>query len=133
AHHHHHHGSEIDKGLAKFGDSLINFLYSLALTEFLGKPTGDRVPNASLAIALELTGLSKNLRRVDKHAKGDYAEALIAKAWLMGLISEREAVEIIKKNLYPEVLDFSKKKEAIGRALAPLLVIISERLYSSQV
>ncbi|AAL80733.1 hypothetical protein PFDSM3638_03055 [Pyrococcus furiosus DSM 3638] len=124
---------EIDKGLAKFGDSLINFLYSLALTEFLGKPTGDRVPNASLAIALDLTGLSKNLRRVDKHAKGDYAEALIAKAWLMGLISEREAVEIIKKNLTPEVLDFSKKKEAIGRALAPLLVIISERLTSSQV
>ncbi|ASJ17391.1 hypothetical protein A3L04_10080 [Thermococcus chitonophagus] len=122
----------MDKGLAKFGDSLINFLYSLALTEFLGKPTGDRVPNASLAIALDLAGLSKGLRRMDKHAKGDYAEALIAEAWLKGLITEREAVEIIKANLSEDVLDFSKKKEAIGKALAPLLKVISERLTSSR-
>ncbi|CAB50215.1 ribonuclease III family protein [Pyrococcus abyssi] len=121
-----------DKGLAKFGDSLINFLYSLALTEFLGKPTGDRVPNASLAIALDLAGLSRNLRRMDKHAKGDYAEALIAEAWLKGLITEREAVEIIKANLSEEVLDFSKKKEAIGKALAPLLKVIAERITSSR-
>ncbi|AFK22324.1 ribonuclease III family protein [Pyrococcus sp. ST04] len=120
----------MDKGLAKFGDSLINFLYSLALTEFLGRPTGDRVPNASLAIALDIAGLSKGLRRMDKHAKGDYAEALIAEAWLKGLITEREAVEIIKENLTNDVLDFSKKKEAIGRALAPLLKIVSERLES---
>ncbi|MFA4640464.1 ribonuclease III family protein [Pyrococcus kukulkanii] len=122
----------MNKGLAKFGDSLINFLYSLALTEFLGRPTGDRVPNASLAIALDLAGLSKGLRRMDKHAKGDYAEALIAEAWLKGLITEREAVEIIKANLSEDVLDFSKKKEAIGRALAPLLKVISERLTSSR-
>ncbi|BAA29835.1 ribonuclease III family protein [Pyrococcus horikoshii] len=123
----------IDKGLAKFGDSLINFLYSLALTEFLGKPTGDRVPNASLAIALDLAGLSKGLRRMDKHAKGDYAEALIAQAWLEGVISEREAIEIIKANLSVDVLDFSKKKEAIGKALAPLLRVVAERLTSSRV
>ncbi|AMM53601.1 ribonuclease III family protein [Pyrococcus kukulkanii] len=122
----------MNKGLAKFGDSLINFLYSLALTEFLGRPTGDRVPNASLAIALDLAGLSKGLRRMDKHAKGDYAEALIAEAWLKGLITEREAVEIIRANLSEDVLDFSKKKEAIGRALAPLLKVISERLTSSR-
>jgi len=122
----------MNKGLAKFGDSLINFLYSLALTEFLGRPTGDRVPNASLAIALDLAGLSKGLRRMDKHAKGDYAEALIAEAWLKGLITEREAVEIIKANLSEDVLEFSKKKEAIGRALAPLLKVISERLTSSR-
>ncbi|AEC52298.1 hypothetical protein PNA2_1384 [Pyrococcus sp. NA2] len=121
----------VDKGLAKFGDSLINFLYSLALTEYLGRPTGDRVPNASLAIALDIAGLSKNLRRMDKHAKGDYAEALIAEAWLKGLITEREAIDIIKANLSEDVLDFSKKKEAIGKALAPLLKLVAERLSTS--
>ncbi len=46
-----------DKGLAKLGDSLINLVFSLALSEYLGKPTGERVPNASLAIALEMAGL----------------------------------------------------------------------------
>lgn len=45
-------------GLAKLGDSLINLVFSLALSEYLGRPTGgERVPNASLAIALEMAGL----------------------------------------------------------------------------
>ncbi|AEH24142.1 ribonuclease III family protein [Pyrococcus yayanosii] len=123
---------ELDRGLAKLGDAIVNFLFSLALTEFLGRPTGDRVPNASLAIALDLAGLSKDLKRMDKHGKGDYAEALIAKAWLNGLLNVEEAVRIIRENLTEDVTDFSKKKEAIGRALAPLLKLIAERITFAQ-
>jgi len=118
-----------DKGLAKFGDSLLNFIFSLALSEYLDRPTGERVPNSSLALALEMSGLRKLAPpRSDKHARGDVAEAILAYAWLEGLITIEEAVEIIGRNLTEDVTHFSRKKEAIGRALAVLYQEIGKRL-----
>ena len=118
-----------DKGLAKFGDSLLNFVFSLALSEYLGRPTGERVPNASLAIALEASGLKHLIPpRTDKHGKGDIAEAIFAYAWLEGAITIEEAVELIRENLDDDVTHFSRKKEAIGRALAVLYGEIGERI-----
>jgi len=118
-----------DKGLAKFGDSLLNFVFSLALSEYLGRPTGERVPNASLTIALELSGLKHIVPpRTDKHGKGDIAEALFAYAWLEGVITIEEAAKVIRENLSEDVTHFTRKKEAIGRALAEVFSIIKERL-----
>ena len=118
-----------DRGLAKFGDSLLNFVFSLALSEYLGKPTGERVPNASLSMALELSGLRHIVPpRTDKHGKGDIAEALFAYAWLEGAITIEEASRIIRENLDDNVTHFARKKEAIGKALAVLFSTIKERL-----
>ncbi len=118
-----------DKGLAKLGDSLVNFAFSLALSEYLGEPTGERVPNASLAMALELAGLRGIVPpRTDKHGKGDIAEALFAYAWLEGEITIEEAVAILRKNLTEDVTHFSRKKEAVGRAFAEVYCVIKERL-----
>lgn len=118
-----------DKGLAKFGDSLLNFVFSLALSEYLGRPTGERVPNASLSLALEMSGLRKLAPpRSDKHARGDVAEAILAYAWLEGLITIDEAVRIIRENLGDDVIHFTRKKEAIGKALAVLYREIGKRL-----
>ncbi|ASJ04305.1 ribonuclease III family protein [Thermococcus barossii] len=118
-----------DKGLSKFGDSLINFVFSLALSEYLGKPTGERVPNASLSIALELSGLRHLVPpRTDKHGRGDIAEAIFAYAWLEGRITVEEAVEILKENFTGDVTHFSMRKEAIGRAFAEVFKVIGERL-----
>ncbi|NJE75640.1 ribonuclease III family protein [Thermococcus sp. ES12] len=118
-----------DKGLSKFGDSLINFVFSLALSEYLGKPTGERVPNASLSIALELSGLRHLVPpRTDKHGRGDIAEAIFAYAWLEGRITVEEAVEILKENFTGDVTHFSRRKEAIGRAFAEVFKVIGERL-----
>ena len=118
-----------DKGLAKLGDSLLNFVFSLALSEYLGRPTGERVPNASLSLALELAGLRGIVPpRTDKHGKGDVAEALFAYAWLEGAITIEEAVRIIRENLDDDVTHFSRKKEAIGRALAGVFSTIKDRL-----
>ena len=118
-----------DRGLAKFGDSLLNFVFSLALSEYLGRPTGERVPNASLSMALEMSGLRKLAPpRSDKHARGDIAEAIFAYAWLEGLITIEEAVEIIRENLSEDVTHFTRKKEAIGKALAVLYGEIGKRL-----
>ena len=118
-----------DKGLAKFGDSLVNFVFSLALSEYLGRPTGERVPNASLSIALELAGLRGVVPpRTDKHGKGDIAEAIFAYAWLEGEITVEEAVEILRENFTEDVAHFSRRKEAIGRAFAEVFKVIGERL-----
>ena len=118
-----------DKGLAKFGDSLVNFVFSLALSEYLDKPTGERVPNASLAMALEMAGLRDVVPpRTDKHGKGDIAEALFAYAWLEGKITVEEAVSVLKENLTGDVVHFSRKKEVIGRAFAEVYRVIKERL-----
>ncbi|WP_297500903.1 ribonuclease III family protein [Thermococcus sp.] len=118
-----------DKGLSKFGDSLLNFVFSLALSEYLGRPTGERVPNASLSMALEMSGLRKLAPpRSDKHARGDVAEAVFAYAWLEGLITIEEAVGIIRENLSEDVKHFTRKKEAIGKALAVLYREIGKRL-----
>ncbi|NJD99200.1 hypothetical protein E3E26_05320 [Thermococcus sp. LS1] len=118
-----------DKGLSKFGDSLINFVFSLALSEYLGRPTGERVPNASLSIALELSGLRHVVPpRTDKHGKGDIAEAIFAYAWLEEKITVEEAVEILKENFTEDVTHFSRRKEAIGRAFAEVFKVIKGRL-----
>lgn len=118
-----------DKGLSKFGDSLVNFVFSLALSEYLGRPTGERVPNASLSTALELSGLKHVVPpRTDKHGKGDIAEAIFAYAWLEGVVSIEEAVEILKKNFMEDVTHFSRRKEAIGKAFAEVFKVIRERL-----
>jgi len=118
-----------DKGLSKFGDSLVNFVFSLALSEYLGRPTGERVPNASLSIALELAGLRHVIPpRTDKHGKGDIAEAIFAYAWLEGDITVEEAVEILMKNFSEDVTHFSRRKEAIGKAFAEVFKVIGERL-----
>ena len=118
-----------DKGLSKFGDSLVNFVFSLALSEYLGRPTGERVPNASLSIALELAGLRHVIPpRTDKHGKGDIAEAIFAYAWLEGKITVEEAAKILRENFTEDVTHFSRRKEAIGKAFAEVFKVIGERL-----
>ncbi|ASJ12106.1 ribonuclease III family protein [Thermococcus thioreducens] len=118
-----------DKGLAKFGDSLVNFVFSLALSEYLDRPTGERVPNASLSIALELAGLRHVVPpRTDKHGKGDIAEAIFAYAWLEGKITAEEAARILRENFTEDVTHFSRRKEAIGKAFAEVFKVIGERV-----
>ncbi|WP_010477955.1 ribonuclease III family protein [Thermococcus zilligii] len=118
-----------DRGLSTLGDSLANFIFSLALSEFTGKPTGGRVPNASLAIAIERAGLRHLIPpRTDKHGKGDVAEAVIAFAWLEGAFTIEEAVEVLVRNFGDDVLHPYRGKEALGKAFGELLRLIKERL-----
>jgi hypothetical protein len=71
------------KDLAQFGDALLNFAYSLALTETIGKPRGTRVPDKVLAEAAVKAGLRKHLpRRVGRGEIANGLEALIGHSWL---------------------------------------------------
>ena len=80
--------------LEKFGDSLVNFIYSLAKSRTLGEYDGVKVPNSCLAEALVHSDF-ETPRRTDKHGKGDFVERIIAESWVKGTISEKECVNIL--------------------------------------
>ena len=76
----------LDKGLAALGDAYVNFVYSLALSQKQGSPAGAKVDNNVLARAVDLSGLREFLpHRIDKHERGNAAEALLVFAWLSGI------------------------------------------------
>ena len=97
-------------GLAQFGDSLLNFAYSIALTETTGRPRGTKVQDKILADAAARAGLRRRLRR--RVGRGDVAnslEALLGHVWLQKMITLEEIVLCLKT----ENLDPSKNFSAL--------------------
>jgi len=89
-----------NKGLSSFGDILLNFLFSMATTKATGSPKGVKVRNRDLAEAMKALGLRELLPlRMDRHALGNAAEALIAYGWLEGLFTIDEYVEILERRI----------------------------------
>lgn len=87
-----------DRKLAQLGDAYINFVYSLALSQKKGKPSGAKVKGTALAEALRKAGLRKHLpSRIDKHVLSDAAEALLVYVWLHKLLTIEESVETLEK------------------------------------
>ena len=92
-----------DKGLARLGDAYINFIYSLALTEIQGKPTGVKVSDRILADAARASGLRGMLpKRTGRNDIANAAEALLVYAWQNKLMACEESVEILMKNPNPQ-------------------------------
>ena len=92
-------------GLAQFGDSLLNFAYSIALTEITGRPRGTKVQDRLLADAAARAGLRKRLpRRVGRGDVANSLEALLGHVWLQKMITLEEVVSCLKT----ENLDHSK-------------------------
>jgi hypothetical protein len=84
--------------LASLGDSYVNFVYSLALSNRKGNPFGTKVKGSFLAEALRKAGLRECLQsRMSRHSLADAAEALIAYAWLSRWVSLDESVAMIEK------------------------------------
>ena len=92
-----------DTGLAQFGDSLLNFAYSVALTETTGRPRGIKVQDKILADAAAKAGLRKRLpRRVGRGDVANSLEALLGHVWLQKMITLEEIVSCLKlENLDP--------------------------------
>ncbi len=87
-----------DHRLASLGDTYINFIYSLALSNRRGKPSGAKVKGSALAEALRKAGLREHLpSRVTRHMLADAAEALIVYAWLNNYITLDESVAVLEK------------------------------------
>jgi len=89
-----------DKDLARLGDAYVNFIFSLAITEFKQKPTGIKVSDRILAEAAKKSGIRKILpKRMDRNSIANAVEAIIVYTWLEKLIVMEEAVDILKKSV----------------------------------
>ena len=120
----------LDQGLARLGDSLVNFLYSIAKTKALQSPTGGRVSNSVLLNALRYAGLSlDSFVYTGLKDKADLVEALIAYAWLNNLVSISEAEDILAS--YLRRLQFNSlqlEKDLVAQGFASVLKLIMSRL-----
>jgi hypothetical protein len=88
----------LDKKLARFGDSLLNFVYSFALTKRRGEPTGERVSDKILAAAAKNVGIKDYLpSRINKGEAANSIEALLGYAWLKNKVTIEELTVIEKE------------------------------------
>ena len=100
------------KGLAQFGDALLNFAYSLALTETIGRPRGTRVPDKVLAEAAVKAGLRKHLpRRVGRGDVANGLEALIGHSWLEKHLTLDDMLTCLKVESLTPANNFAKLAE----------------------
>jgi hypothetical protein len=107
----------LDKDLAGLGDAYVNFLYSLAVSQKFGHPTGAKVNNRILARAVRKAGLRELLpHRIDRHVLGNAAEALIVFAWLAEAVTLEDSLKILRA------------KDDVVEAFAALLRESLERL-----
>jgi hypothetical protein len=88
-----------DHSLASLGDTYANFIFSLALSNIKGKPSGAKVKGSILAEAIKKAGLRDCLpARMTRHRLADAAEALIVYAWLHDYVTLEESVATLEKN-----------------------------------
>ncbi len=107
-----------DKGLAKVGDGLVNFCYSLAKSLVLGQATGEKVRDSVLARAIRSTSVySRMNRRTDAGRAGDAYEAIMAYLWMTEKISISDMVDSLSESL-DITSTTSRKKEGEIAAVA---------------
>jgi len=107
-----------DKGLAKVGDGLVNFCYSLAKSLAIGGATGEKVRDSVLARAIRATSVYHHMnRRTDAGRAGDAYEAIMAYLWMTEKISISDMVDSLSKSLDIDKTT-SRKKEGEIAALA---------------
>ena len=110
-----------NRKLASIGDAYINFVYSLALFQRKGKPSGAKVKETALSEALRKAGLREHLPlRIDRHVLSDAAEALVVYAWLHDLLTLEDSVEILGKT------------DSLVEGLTQLLLKVKERIKLSE-
>ena len=101
-----------DSGLAQFGDSLLNFAYSVALSESSGRPSGTKVQDKVLARAAVKAGVRQLLpRRVGRGEVANGLEALLGHVWLQRLVSLDEIVSVLKVESLDPAENFSRLAE----------------------
>ncbi len=114
----------LDKDLAKIGDTLVNFLFSLAVSNRMKQPQNVRVSSLTLSTALRKSGLRSLLpHRTDRHAQANAVEALIMHAWITKMFSLTDLLQILESEAHNPIDAFSKVldeiKQTINQSLEP--------------
>ncbi|MHA1339115.1 MAG: ribonuclease III family protein [Promethearchaeota archaeon] len=115
------------KELAKLGDEIINMVYSLAYSLFIGKPTGEKVNATVLAESMRQSDLRKYAKsRAKTHDIADSAEAIIAYYFLKNKISIEMMVSKVLEGLgqYKNQLPFKTIKEKRDADISGLLNLL---------
>jgi hypothetical protein len=108
------------RNLSSFGDVLVNFLFSFALSKACGVWEGKKVSNSILAKSLTFSHIRKPSRS-DRQMLGNFVESFIARAWVEGIVSTEDCVEVLSSHLLQE------DTESHARAFGRLLDFIVER------
>lgn len=109
------------RNLSSFGDVLVNFLYSWALSRASGEWEGRKVQNKTLASSLSRSVVGKP-RRSDKQMLGNYVESAIAEAWVSGRVTSEECVDVLASHLR------AGDEESHREAFTALLDFVSGRM-----
>ena len=104
-----------DKGLAKLGDNLVNFCYSLAKSLVLDYATGEKVRDSVLARAIRSTSIYNHMnRRADSGRAADAYEAIMAYLWMKEIISIPDIVSSLVESLTIDKTTNRKKEGEIA-------------------
>src|SRR5438034_2585241 len=102
-----------DHGLAQFGDALLNFVFSLSLTETSGRPRGTKVSDKTLAEAAARAGLRKYLpRRIGRGDVANSLEALLGFVWLKKLLTLDEMLNCLKTEGLTDTQNFAQDRKS---------------------
>ena len=120
-------GPPLTKGLARLGDSLINFVCSAAASLEGGRPRGIRVKNEILSKAAKELRLKEELGlRGVKLKGGDLVEALLAYVWLKGALSLEDMIRIARRGFSASEGDLE------GRVFGSVVALLRELLKASK-
>ncbi len=119
----------LDKDLAKIGDALVNFIFSLAVSNTMKQPQNIRVSSLTLSTALKKSGLRELLpHRIDRHDQANAVEALVMYAWITKIISLSELLQILESEAQNPIEAFSKVLLEIIQAINHSLEPIDEKI-----
>ena len=119
----------LDKDLAKIGDALVNFIFSLAVSNMMKKPRNVRVSSLTLSTALKKSGLRELLpHRTDRHAQANAVEALIMYAWVTKRFSLTDLLQILESEAHDPVEAFSKVLYEIKQTINQSLEQVDEKI-----
>ena len=118
------------KGLAKIGDELVNFVYSVAKSIYLTKSdsnnkvvlTSRKVGKKILAAAIkeaDMKQFAKN--RADAHDLADTVEAIIGYIWLSKKMQIEELIDFLVDNFNGNLSDRNEEIKQARQVFAKLL------------
>lgn len=121
------------KGLAKIGDELVNFVYSVAKSVYLTKNstnnkvilTSKKVGKNVLANALkaaDMKSFAKN--RADAHDLADSVEAIIGYVWLSKKMQIEELINFLANNFEGNLYDRNEEIKQAQKVFVKLLIHI---------